>query len=97
MEELTISVNISDRPYRLTIPREEEEIVRKAGELVNKALREYAGRYAHKDKQDLLSMAALEFSANALRLRKQVESDRGQMIEKMKNIHVILSETLEGS
>lgn len=59
MEELTISVIIADRPYRLTIKRDEEEVIRKAAESINNMIKEYSSNYAFNDKQDLLAMVAL--------------------------------------
>ena len=42
MEELTISVAIADRPYRLTIKRSEEELIRKAANEINKNIKYYS-------------------------------------------------------
>lgn len=66
MEEFSISVNIADRTYKLTIDKQEEEIVRKAAKLINDKIKEFSSNYAFKDKQDLLAMIALQYTSSAL-------------------------------
>jgi cell division protein ZapA len=69
MDEISITVVISDRNYRLTIKKEEEEIIRKVARNINDKLKSYAEQYAFKDKQDLFAMVAME-------LGTQYESSR---------------------
>jgi len=93
MEEFTITVTIADRPYRLTIDRDEEEIIRKAEKLINEALRNYSDAYAYNDKQDLVAMVALQFTTNSLKLEDQINFFDKDMIEKLK----IIDNLLQGS
>ena len=63
-----ISVLIADRPYRLKVNSETEEIeFRKAGELINEKIKEYANHFAFRDKQDLLAMVVLQFAVDVVR------------------------------
>ena len=94
MEELTISVIIADRPYRLTIKREEEEIIRKAAESINKMIKEYSTNYAFNDKQDLLAMVALEFTTRAIRNEGELKIKDELFIDKLKKINTALSENI---
>ncbi|MCK9613842.1 MAG: cell division protein ZapA [Bacteroidales bacterium] len=73
MSDLSISVKIAERIYKLTIEKQEEEIVRKAALLINDKIREFAGNYMFKDKQDLLAMIALQYTSSALNY-EQLES-----------------------
>ena len=66
MNELSISVTIADRPYKLVVEKEHEELFRKAARLIEKRMKEYSNSYAYKDKQDLLAMVALESSTRYL-------------------------------
>jgi cell division protein ZapA len=66
MDELTITVTIADRPYRLTIQREEEENIRKATNIINNTIKKYSENFAYNDKQDLLAMVALEQTTHAI-------------------------------
>jgi len=48
-----ITVTISGRPYRMSVERDEEETVRKASEVLNKAIIDYSKSFEYKDSQDL--------------------------------------------
>ena len=61
MSELQIKVNIANRSYPLKINREDEEVVRKAAQLISDKLKEYETNFAVTDKQDLLAMCAMHF------------------------------------
>ena len=67
MDELAISVKIADRPFKMTVRVEEEEVIRKAARLINEKIEKYANTYAFNDIQDLLSMVSLAFATNALK------------------------------
>ncbi len=94
MEELTISVIIADRPYRLTIKREEEETIRKAAENINKTIKEYSANYAFNDRQDLLAMVALEFTTKAMKNDGEIKEKDKLFIEKLIEINTVLSENV---
>lgn len=94
MEELTISVIIADRPYRLTIKREEEETIRKAAENINKTIKEYSANYAFNDRQDLLAMVALEFTTKAMKDDGETKEKDKLFIDKLIEINTILSENV---
>jgi cell division protein ZapA len=86
MDELTISVIIADRPYRLTIKREEEEMIRKAANEINKKLKQYSENYAFNDKQDLLAMVALEKTTNAIQLDEKVVESEKEFLNELTDI-----------
>jgi cell division protein ZapA len=67
MRELSITVKIAERSYRLKINQEEEAIVRQAAAMINDKISEYSDQYAYNDKQDLLAMGALYFATRSLR------------------------------
>jgi len=67
MREQHISVIIADRPYRLKVASEkEEEQCRKAKDLINSKMKDYADHFAFRDKQDLLAMVALQFAVDVV-------------------------------
>ncbi len=94
MEELTIAVTIADRPYRLKINKEEEEIIRKAAKSIHERIREYSGSYAFNDKQDLLAMAALHFAALSVKMDKEKIRQEDILIEKLDELDQKLSEQM---
>ena len=95
MEELTISVAIADRPYRLTIKRSEEELIRKAADEINKNIKYYSDNFSYNDRQDLLAMVTLEKTTNALiNKNDSIESDRF-VLSTLSEIDKMLSENLD--
>ncbi len=67
MREQHISVIIADRPYRLKVASEqEEEQCRRAKDLINTKMKDYANNFAFRDKQDLLAMVALQFAVDVV-------------------------------
>lgn len=94
MEELTISVKIAERPYRLTITKEEEEFVRKAAKQINDRMKDFSDHYAYKDKQDLLAMVSLLFGTKALKYEALEEKEKSRFSERLAEIDKLLSKAL---
>lgn len=95
MKEFTISVNIADRPYRLTIKREEEELIRKAANIINDKVKSYSSNYAFNDKQDLLAMVALEEATNALNKDGKLSDIDNTVLNDLIDIDSLLTENLK--
>jgi len=96
MGELTISVTIADRPYKLVIEQEHEVLFKQAAGLIERRMKDYSGSYAYKDKQDLLAMVALEYATNFLQ-DEHVLSEHGKNHEqKLAKIDAFLTEYLAG-
>lgn len=90
-----ISVLIADRPYRLKVNSETEEIeFRKAGELINEKIKEYANHFAFRDKQDLLAMVVLQFAVDVVR---SDESNKYQqeLVDKLAEMEKMLDDYLK--
>jgi cell division protein ZapA len=69
LDELSIKVSIADRLYPLQVKAAEEEVVRKAARLINDKLKVFEQQFAVRDKQDILSMCALELATELVTLR----------------------------
>ena len=83
MNELTISVTIADRPYRLTIKSEEEETIRKAANEINTKIKFYAEHFAYNDRQDLLAMVTLEKATDALMTKNSISVNETEIASKI--------------
>jgi len=90
MDEQSITVTIADRPYKLTVKREDEEIFREATKYINDRLKSYAVNFAFKDKQDLLAMVALQYTTNALRNERVLAFRDKELVEKLANLNAML-------
>jgi cell division protein ZapA len=94
MNELAISLNIADRPYRLVVEKDQEELFRKATLLIEKRIKDYSVNYAYKDKQDLLAMVALEYATSFLQNEELLKQQEGQWKTKLKEVDQVLAEYL---
>jgi cell division protein ZapA (FtsZ GTPase activity inhibitor) len=94
MGELSIKVNIADRIYPLKVEIEEEELVRSAAKNINEKLRIFQENYAVNDKQDLLSMAILQYASEVLKIENLTLAKDNSITEKVSSIDYILSEYL---
>jgi len=92
MNELAISLNIADRPYRLVVEKDHEELFRKATRLIEKRIKDYSVNYAYKDKQDLLAMVALEYATSFLQDEDLLKHQEGQWKTKLIEVDQVLAE-----
>ena len=75
VDKLSIRVNVADRYYPLKVEREEEERIRKAARMINEKVQQYKLRYADKDVQDFLAMAALQYVIKLTEEEEKLEKD----------------------
>ncbi|MDP3463989.1 MAG: cell division protein ZapA [Bacteroidales bacterium] len=92
MENISITIHVADRPYKLSVTRAEEERVRKAAGIINDKIRDYGKTYAYNDKQDLLAMAALQYTVAALKFEAEMEFRDNHLDDKLSQIDALLSE-----
>ncbi len=94
MDELSISVTIADRPYKLSVEKAQEEYVRKAVRMIDNRIKEYSNSYAYKDKQDLVAMAALEFAISYLQTERKDAEREDHLGKKLAGLDTILNDYL---
>jgi cell division protein ZapA len=95
MDELSITVTIADRPYHLKIDAENEDVIRKAAKTINQLVKEYAENYAFSDSQDLIAMAALNFTTIALNYDKKPGINDEKLEKKLSEIDQLLTSHME--
>ena len=91
MDELSIKVNIADRFYPLSVTAEQEEQVRKAAKLINDKLKLYEKQFSVKDKQDILSMCALELATDLIKLQTKPLIEDNGLSNELNEIQNLLS------
>ena len=89
-----IKIFIAGRPYKLAINSEEEELVRRAAELLNETIKKYSKTFEYKDQQDLFAMIALQHVATSIRLEDEKSYKDKEMLEKLSEIDENLSLSL---
>ncbi|MDR0972348.1 MAG: cell division protein ZapA [Bacteroidales bacterium] len=60
-EDNFVNVEIADRVYKVRVRKEDEELFLNAVEAITTNVKDYAKKYAYKDKQDLLAMVLLQY------------------------------------
>ncbi|MGB4204886.1 MAG: cell division protein ZapA [Bacteroidales bacterium] len=95
MEKQAITVIIAGRPYRLTINKEDEEIVRNAAKLIETRMNTYSNNYAYKDQQDLLAMASLQFATSTLNYEKEADLRIHNLNNRLVEIDRLITEALD--
>ena len=73
-EKLSIKVNLAERYYPLKIEKDDEEKIRRAARLINEKVLQYKQKYADKDTQDFLAMAALQFVIRLIEMEDKQET-----------------------
>jgi cell division protein ZapA (FtsZ GTPase activity inhibitor) len=95
MSEFSISITVADRPYKLVVEKEQEEMFRNAAKLIDKRIKEYSSSYAFKDKQDLLAMIALEYTVSFLQNEQTTNESELLLNDKLTGIDNALNELLK--
>ena len=71
MAEISLKVLIAGRSYPLTVQQEEEHIVLQAAKMINDKIKEFEKNYSVRDKQDLLSMCAINLLVAQMSTQKK--------------------------
>jgi cell division protein ZapA len=95
LDELSISIPVAERSYRLVIEKEHEELFRKAAKLIDKRIKDYSVSYAYKDKQDLLAMVALEYATSYLQDEQLLSEKENLWKSRLSEIDQALNEQLK--
>ncbi|MEY2969945.1 MAG: hypothetical protein RLZZ599_318 [Bacteroidota bacterium] len=95
-ETLKIKVTIANRVYPLTVKVEEEEQIRAAVKTINDAVSRFESRYAVQDKQDVLSMCALQLASKTEIALKQSQAVQSQANDALAEVEAALNTALQG-
>lgn len=88
---LNIKVTIAGRPYKMSVTVEQEEAARKAAQLINETINNFAHSFEYKDQQDLLAMVALQNVVGRLELEKEKNFRDKELEKKLKEIDEVLT------
>jgi len=95
MGEFSISITVADRPYKLVIDKEYEELFRRAAKLIDSRIKTYSNNYAYKDKQDLLAMVALDNTINLLQHERNINEKETTLEKILIELDTALTEVLD--
>ena len=85
-ETIPVTVSVLGRKYKLKIAKSQEEMLRKAAQLIDSQARNYGDNYSYRDHQDLLAMVALEQATELNKIRENLKFKDGKLIDKIAEI-----------
>jgi cell division protein ZapA len=85
-KKLSIKIKIAEREYSLITDATMESKLRTAGKLINEKLRQYNRELGVQDRQDLLSMIALDAMVEVLDLKEEAHISFLKIQDKIKQI-----------
>ncbi len=96
-DSLTINLNIFElqEPLRLTIPREKEEVYRKAALQINAAIKQYRQKFQVTPLEKILSMVLLNFAVKSLNVAD--EQDINPLMKELEALEANLKTYLDTS
>lgn len=95
MEQLSIKIKIADREYPMKVEAKDEEMVRKAGKILNDKFKMYRSKFGIDDKQDLLSMVAFDVLVDNLSKKDSTPaSDHDAIISRLRNLNDMITGAL---
>jgi cell division protein ZapA (FtsZ GTPase activity inhibitor) len=92
MEDLSITIKIAGRQYRLKVNnKKDEEQIFKAVEEIKKLIKAYADKYAYNDNQDLLAMVTLQQTISSLENDEKIKAIQTEMDNQIEDINKLLN------
>ena len=89
-EKLKIKISIADRVYPLNVDMSQEEGLRSASKKIDMMIKQFEENYAVRDKQDVLTMCALQFASQVEQKQIDKVEDNTNTIERLKNLNDLL-------
>ena len=80
-EMIKIKLTIADRVYPLSILPDQEASLRASAKKIEEMIKQLENNYAVRDKQDVLAMCALQFSAQLEQSKNQSSKDDVSVIK----------------
>ncbi len=89
-----VNVTVLGRSYKLTIPEEEEQFLRKAVQRIETQSYLYGKNYGYNNHQDLLAMVAISMAKELVSIQENLKYKEDSLIEKLTEIDSLLEHNL---
>ena len=94
MDKLSIKIKISDREYPMRVDPEDEELIRRAGKVINERMKSYQAKFGIDDKQDLLAMVAFDSTVDKMKAENEIVGSDESLIQKVSNLNKLISQSI---
>jgi len=92
MEELSVTINIAGRPYRLKTDICGKEIIEEASSRIEDSLRLFAKRHGRTDTQDLMAMVLLQHTVDQLKGDREIHSASDRIAGQITMMEALISD-----
>lgn len=90
MEEISVTIHIAGRQYRLKSDERGRKELEEAAEQITKTIRLYSEQFAYKDHQDLLAMVSMQQTVKLLKLNAEIEVTSEMLEQEIGRIEALL-------
>lgn len=94
MGVISIKIKIGEREYPMKVDENEEELLRKAGRLLNEKLKTFKEQYHIEDRQDLLAMVAFDTLVQQQKNEALQHQSEQEVADKLNHLHSLVSKAL---
>lgn len=94
MPNVSVTVNILERSYKLTISDSEENYLRNAAALIDAQARLFKKQFINRDNQDIITMVALTQVTELIKTRDSLTFKDNELIERLTEIDSVLENSL---
>jgi|GEM_PF-1245966 cell division protein ZapA (FtsZ GTPase activity inhibitor) len=95
MKEIVRTVHVNQRPYKLTVSDEKEELVlNKSVELVNNEIEAFIKSVKGRDRHDMLAMASLDIAARYINLEEEQDFVTNELSSRLEDLDKLLDENI---
>lgn len=95
MKETVRTVHVNQRPYKITVSSEKEELIlNKSVNLVNTEIATFLKNVKGRDRHDMLAMASLDIAARYINLEEERSFISGELHERLEALDKLLDKNL---
>lgn len=95
MKETVRTVHVNQRPYKITVSDEKEELIlNKSVNLVNTEIETFLKNVKGRDRHDMLAMASLDIAARYINLEEERSFISGELNQRLEALDKLLDENL---
>lgn len=78
----------------MRVDPEDEELIRRAGKVINERVKSYQAKFGIDDKQDLLAMVAFDSTVDKMKAEGEINSTDDSVVEKVSYLNKLISQSI---
>ncbi|MGM0566123.1 MAG: cell division protein ZapA [Bacteroidota bacterium] len=95
MKQTIRTVHVNQRPYKITVSDENEELLlNKSVKLINDEIETFIKNIKGRDRHDMLAMVSLDIAARYIQLDEEQAFVKNELISRLEGIDQLLEENI---